>query len=175
MSIVSVMREVKAAIAGGTPFNREPLTDLEARRIVAEAKKDHVTAGEAKAIVDAFELPRRAFTMAVGEGPSYQLTAGATATFNRFFAELSLPAGDSAGPVRQQIQAVMQNVGASLDQFALATPPSTRHLVATRFYGPGVGSNLDTAYVDASSRQFYWSTQNASARRAERFYGPFDL
>ena len=175
MSIASVMNEVKAAIAGGTPLNREPLTDLEARRIVAAAKKNRVTAGEAKAIVDTFEFPRRAFTMAVGEGPSYQLTAAASATFNRFFAELSLPAGDSAGAVRQQIQTVIQHVGAHLDRFALAAAPKTKHLVTTRFYSPGVGGSLETAYVDASKKQFYWSTQNASARLPERFYGPFNL
>ena len=40
---------------------------------------------------DTYEIPRRPHTMAVGEGPSYRLTAAAAETFNRFFAELNLP------------------------------------------------------------------------------------
>lgn len=175
MSITSVMKEVKAAVAGGTPYQPEPLTQPEAYRIVAEAKKNRVTAGEAKLIVDTFELPRRAFTMAVGEGPSYRLTTAAAETFNRFFAELSLPAGDSEAVVRQQIQGVITRVGANLDNFAVAKAPKTKNLVATRFYSPGIGGSLETAYVDASKQQFYWSTQNASARLPEKYYGPFDL
>ena len=175
MSIVSVMNEVKAAVAGGTAFNTEPLTQPEAQRIVGEARKNGVTAGEAKAIVDTYELPRRAFTMAMGEGPTYRLTAAAADTFNRFFAEQSLPAGDSEAGVRGRIQATIQNVGANLDQFALASAPKTKNLVATRFYSPGVGGSLETAYVDAGKLQFYWSSQNASARLPEKFYGPFPL
>lgn len=175
MSITSVMKEVKAAIAGGTAFNPEPLTQLEASRIITEAKKNRVTAGEAKLLVDTFELPRRAFTMAVGEGPSYHLTAAASHAFNRFFAELSLPAGDSAATVRSRIQSVMQHVGANLDSYAMSKAPKTKNLVATRFYSPGVGGSLETAYVDAAKKQFYWSTQNASARLPEKFYGPFAL
>lgn len=175
MSIASVMSEVKAAIAGGTSFNPEPLTQPEARRIVAEAKKNRVTAGEAKAIVDTFEHPRRAFTMAVGEGPTYRLTPAAAETFNRFFTELNLPTGDNEANARTRIQATIQNVGANLDQFALATPPRTKNLVATRFYSPGLGGSLETAYVDAAKKQFFWSTQNASARLPEKFYGPFPL
>lgn len=175
MSIVSVMKEVKAAVAGGSPYLPEPLTQPEAARIIAEAKKNRVTAGEAKLLVDTFELPRRAFTMAVGEGPSYHLTAAAAQAFNRFFADMSLPAGDSEAAVRQQMQSVIQRVGANLDQYACARAPKTKNLVATRFYSPGVGGSLETAYVDASKKQFYWSTQNASARLPERFYGPFDL
>lgn len=175
MSIASVMNEVKAAIAGGTGMNPEPLTQPEARRIVREAKKNGVTAGEAKAIVDTYEIPRRPHTMAVGEGPSYRLTAAAAETFNRFFAELNLPVGDQEAAVRARIQGTIQNVGANLDQFALASAPSTRNLVATRFYSPGVGGSLETAYIDAAKKRFYWSTQNASARLPEKFYGPFPL
>lgn len=175
MSITSVMKEIKAAIAGGTAFNPEPLTQPEANRIIAEAKKGRLTTGETKAIVDAFEFPRRAFTMAVGEGPTYRLSAAAAETFNRFFAELGLPVGDSEAAVRQKIQTVIQNVGANLDRHALATAPKTKSLVATRFYSPGVGGSLETAYVDASKQQFFWSVQNASARLPEKFFGPFPL
>ncbi|MCC7073089.1 MAG: hypothetical protein IT383_17335 [Deltaproteobacteria bacterium] len=175
MSIVSVMKEVKAAIAGGTAFNPEPLTRPEAQRIIAEAKKGRLTSGETKVIVDTFELPRRAFTMAVGEGPSYRLSAAAAETFNRFFAELGVPVGDSEAAVRTKIQNVIQNVGANLDRHALSTAPKTTNLVATRFYSPGVGGSLETAYVDASKKHFYWSVQNASARLPEKFYGPFPL
>jgi hypothetical protein len=175
MSITSVMKEVKTAIAGGTPLDREKLTQLEARRIVKEAKKNGVTAGEAKAVVDTYEVPRRHHTMAVGEGPSYRLTEAATKTFNQFFAELGVPAGESEEPVRQNIEAVMQNVGVNLNDYAVAAAPNTKHLVATRFYSGAVGGSLQTAYVDASKHQFYWSTQNASARTAEKFFGPFSL
>ncbi len=175
MSITSVMREIKAAIAGGTAFNPEPLTQPEAQRIIAEARKGRLTNGEAKAIVDTFELPRRAFTMAVGEGPTYRLSAAAADTFNRFFAELGVPVGDSEAAVRQKIQTAIQTVGANLDQHALAKAPATKHLVATRFYSPGIGGSLETAYVDAAKGRFFWSVQNASARVPEKFFGPFPL
>lgn len=174
MSITSVMKEVKKATAGGSGMMPEKITQLEAQRIVREAKKNGVTTGEAKILVDTYETPRRAFTMAVGEGPSFFLTPAAEKTFNKAFAELNAPAGNNEASVRQNIEAVMQNVGANLDSYKTAKP-NTKNLVQQGFYNGAIGGSYNSAYVDVAKQQFYWSTQNASARTPETFFGPFGL
>lgn len=174
MSITSVMKEVKKATAGGTGMLPEKVTQLEAQRIVREAKKNGVTAGEAKVLVDTFETPRGAFTMAVGEGPSFYLTPAAEKTFNKAFKDLNAPAGANESGVRSNIEVVMQHVGANLSNYETAKP-STKHLVAQTFWNGAIGGSMETAYVDVAKQQFYWSSQNASARLPEKFYGPFSL
>jgi hypothetical protein len=177
MSITSVMREVKAATKGGSPMQPEKITQAEARKILKEADKNGITAGEGKVLVDTFELPRGAFTEAVGEGPSYYLTEAATKTFEKFFADKGLPGGANAEAMKQNVEVVLQNVGANLNQYKMTGTPNLKHLVAVHMLDRAalVGGPMRTAYIDVAKKTFILQSQPMNPMVPSSFYGPFGL
>ena len=121
MSIKTVRAEIKTAMKQNSSYEKE-LTRTEARRIVNEAKKGRVTAGEVAAIRELIGNgvnPGNVFTEALPElrGDAYYMMPGAKAVLDSFV-RANTPGGGGGGG-GFVTQAIPENPG---DAVTLAIP-----------------------------------------------------
>jgi hypothetical protein len=156
------------------------ITGTEATAIVSAAETALTTA-DAKAIVEAYEVPKRMFTLAVGEGPGYHTTPDADKAFDAFFAKASLPVGDGADAVLGRLSSLIsfKKLTNQLDGKAMAAPPANLgELVQGRLTGPQRTPTAANIYVDAGKREFFYSEQLLTRifpQPVAQFYGPFSV
>jgi hypothetical protein len=173
MSIKSVQSQIKQAVADGR------ITQPEARAIIKEAEKGPLTTGEAKAIADAYEAPKRMHTMAVGEGPDYVTTPAADKAFEKFFERAGLPVGEAGQAVLGHMASLVsfKRQTRTLNDAALAGPPAKlEQMIQAPLHGGPVGGPSKQIFVDAGKREFYYSEQAMVFPQPEaKFFGPFSV